>query len=43
MHPLGVNNSNLFAQLLVAFVSQLRELFGFGEEFLGFLREGLQQ
>ena len=33
----------VLAQLLVAFVSQLRELFGLGEEFLSFFREGLQQ
>ena len=33
----------VFAQLLVAFVAELSKLFGLGEEFLGFFREGLQQ
>ena len=32
-----------FAQLLISFVSQFRELLGLGEELLGFGREGLQQ
>ena len=32
-----------FAQLLIPFVSQFRELLGLGEQLLGFLREGLQQ
>ena len=32
-----------FAQLLVAFVAELGELFGLGEQFLGLLGEGLQQ
>ena len=32
-----------FAQLLIPFVSQFRELLGLGEQLLGFGREGLQQ
>ena len=32
-----------FAQLLISFVSQFRELLGLGEQLLGFGREGLQQ
>ena len=32
-----------FAQLLIPLVTEFRELLGLGEEFLGFLREGLQQ
>ena len=49
-HPNGMrcfrlNQERLFpfAQLLVAFVAELGELLGLGEEFLGFLGEGLQQ
>ena len=32
-----------FAQLLVAFVAELGELLGLGEQFLGFLGEGLHE
>ena len=43
--PLNIGNQSLFpfAQLLIPFVSQFRELLGLGEQLLGFGREGLQQ
>ena len=43
--PLNIGNQRLLllAQLLIPFVSQLSELLGLGEEFLGLGGEGLQQ